>query len=456
MRDKWPKFIRDPIHGLIRFDDRPVDHLLFDLIHCKEFQRLRRIKQLGFSDMIFPGATYTRFAHSIGVLHNARRFLDRIERCTGARIDSEWRDVVEVAALLHDIGHGPFSHAFERVTDKKHEWYTVAILLDQSTEIGSRLAEFETGGSFACRVATLFPEGVGLLEEKCTDTPPCPYYLASIVSSQFDADRADYLLRDSHFSGTEYGRFDLDRLVEHLFCDKNEDVLYFSNKAMHEIEQYVFARYHMYQAVYFHKATRAAEVMLRLVFGRLKELEGDGRLEEPDFLACAEPALVKAFQGNMEVADYLMLDDNSVIGLLKRLERSQDHTLQHLSRGLLHRRLYKCCDASDVEQYMCGTFCDKVQEFLDENRTMLPVGKKYAFEQDKAANVPYKIVLPDDEEGKPLLVAHHLGPPVGIHRVSDVVEILSKKITTLRYCYPAEIRDDIDQIAKGTLRRTSG
>lgn len=170
--------------------------------------------------------------------------------------------VVVVGALLHDLGHGPFSHAFEKVTKIKHERRTVEIILDRSTEIHEALSSYEPISDLPYRVAALFPEGIEIARSACEHVE-CPKPLADVVSSQLDADRTDYLLRDSHSCGAEYGRFDLGWLLEHLYFDGENQRLYLSHKAHRTLEEYVFARYHMYQSVYFHKTIRAAEVMLR-------------------------------------------------------------------------------------------------------------------------------------------------------------------------------------------------
>jgi HD superfamily phosphohydrolase len=135
----WPQVIRDPVHDIILFEDTDCDRLLLDLINTREFQRLRRVKQLGLCDMVFPGANHSRFAHCIGVMQTARKFLDRIQRLLGRKLTDHHRLLVSAAALLHDVGHGPFSHAFEKVTGESHERRTLEIIRDDSTEIHRRL-----------------------------------------------------------------------------------------------------------------------------------------------------------------------------------------------------------------------------------------------------------------------------------------------------------------------------
>ena len=135
MSNNWPKVFRDPVHNLISFADTPCDRLLLELIDTREVQRLRRIKQMGVTELVFPGANHSRFAHSLGVLHTARLFLDQLTRHHGQSLPQEQRAFLLAAALLHDVGHGPFSHSFEQITGRRHETYTRAVIHDESTEV---------------------------------------------------------------------------------------------------------------------------------------------------------------------------------------------------------------------------------------------------------------------------------------------------------------------------------
>ena len=238
MSEKWPKVIRDPVHNMVPFEDKKWDRLLLRLINAKEFQRLRRIKQLGVSNFVFPGADHTRFAHSIGVMQTARLFLDRLTAGLGKKITAEQRTTVLAAALLHDVGHGPFSHAFEKVTGEHHEKRTREIITDQSTEVNKALKEFGAK-SLPDRIDRFFSEDV---EENARDSGRIPPYLTQIVSSQLDADRFDYLLRDSLATGTDYGRFDLRWLLQNLFLDEGRSRFYLGYKATLAAEDYVYAR----------------------------------------------------------------------------------------------------------------------------------------------------------------------------------------------------------------------
>jgi len=177
MGHRWPRVIRDPVHDIVPFEDTPCDRLLLVLINTREFQRLRRIRQLGMSEMVFPGANHSRFAHSIGVMHVARRILERVETVRGQKkkLEEEQKTAVLAAALLHDIGHGPFSHAFEKVAGQKHEARTLEIILDRKTEVGKSLRKHSAGRARdIAKKAKLKPE-YAFIAETAADTPYKPY-----------------------------------------------------------------------------------------------------------------------------------------------------------------------------------------------------------------------------------------------------------------------------------------
>jgi HD superfamily phosphohydrolase len=363
---KWPKIVRDPIHNVIEFHDTDCDRLLLDLINCREFQRLRRIKQLGMSELVFPGSNHSRFAHSIGVLVNARRFLDRLE-VLGRTADPAERILVLSAALLHDLGHGPYSHAFERVTKDKHEKRTLEIIQTPGTEIHDTLVKHDA--DLPRNLARFF-------DEDWVDSRaelPLPRIYTEVVTSQMDADRFDYLMRDSYCTGTGYGRFDLEWLLTHLYVDETGKGprFYLSEKALLAAEQYVFARYSMYRNVYFHKATRAAEVMLRLAFKRYREVLGSSRAGLAgldDQLPEAPSILREAFLGSeLGLENYLQLDDLTAGEFFKACARCGDRVLQALGRGLVERRLFKAMDVTDFIQKKPDAYA----EFVHRSKSFL-------------------------------------------------------------------------------------
>lgn len=357
--------IRDPIHDLIVFDEKDeVDQLAWRLINTPEFQRLRRIRQLGVSEFVFPGATHTRFTHSIGVYHNARRLVrlideDRIDSPeepgrNGTRSSEDRSRVIRVAALLHDIGHGPFSHAFEgartalartqgREKIKKHEFYSAELIRHPDMAICKVLSEFDP----------VLPEQVAQVIE--ADDPADIYH--AVVSSSFDADRLDYLQRDRYMTGTRAGSVDLEWLMRNLIIEdirlsqEEEDdpslttvpTFAFSEKARGAAEDFLLARYRLYTNVYLHKTTRGFEK----VVGALIEWLGSPGNAQTVGVEGDNPLIrFLVADGDGSVEDYAHLDDIVVWGLIERLGRSTEADPRRLARCLLDRNRPKCLDLS--------------------------------------------------------------------------------------------------------------
>jgi HD superfamily phosphohydrolase len=458
MASKWPKIIRDPVHNVISFEDTPGDRLLLNLINCKEFQRLRRIRQLGLSELVFPGANHTRFAHSIGVMRTAKKFLKRCKLLNHGLNDDQ-ETFILCAALLHDVGHGPFSHAFESVTKDRHETRTLEIIKDPSTEINQKLRVHDAS----------FPDQLGMFFDEDWEEPQdrsiIPPAYTEIVSSQLDADRFDYLLRDSISTGAEYGRFDLEWILEHLHFDKGEkrSKFFVSAKAMLAAEAYIFARYHMYRTVYFHKTTRAAEVMLKMIFRRLKALIDKIAGENPAktrgkvrIVSAMEkiapgipPGVVRAFSGNIGLDEYLCLDDFALNEFFKACAGSQDKYLQELGSGLLNRRLYKGIDLTDIGPGL-GDFAVKATDFLKSRGA----DTDYELGNDTPADTPYKPYDPDQEKpAAQIYVEDGSGKVVEISTISDPVRTLQKKYQLVRYYFPERYRTEIQAIATPLMKK---
>ena len=450
MSSSWPKIIRDPVHNIVPFEDTDCDKLLLNLINTKEFQRLRRIKQLGLSQLVFPGADHSRFAHSIGVMQVARRFLDRISKLSQTCVNGDQRTVVLAAALLHDIGHGPFSHAFEKVSGEKHEKRTLEIISDASTEVNEALRRYCP--NLPDRLKVFFDED---LEEQQKGQADIPAYLTQVVTSQLDADRFDYLLRDSYATGTDYGRFDLAWLLEHLHIDDDHGRFYLGHKALYAAESYVFARYHMYRTVYFHKTTRSAEVMLRLLLKRYKRLLADADTDEKKRKVVADvpSATVRAFSGAIGLDEYLSLDDHSLTEFAKACAKSTDTVLTHIAAGLLHRRLYKATDVtSSVADHVQGIvdFTNKAKELI----TAAGLDVDFAFEVDAPSDTAYKLYNPDAEKPATQIYIEALGnTQVELSQQSESVHQLTKKYTLTRYYYPPDVRDTIRMVAEPLLNK---
>src|SRR5699024_11044293 len=247
------KVFKDPVHRYVRVNDQ----VIWDLIATPEFQRLRRIKQLGTTYLTFHGAEHSRFNHSLGVYEIVRRIVDKIEHYDTWNKDD--RLLCLCAALLHDLGHGPFSHSFEHVFDLDHEEFTKAIILGE-TKVNAVLRQVEDG----------FPEKVAAVINKTYDNQ----LVVSLISSQIDADRMDYLLRDAYYTGVSYGQFDMERILRVMRTTENQIVI--KSTGMHAVEDYIMSRYQMYRQVYFHPVTRSSDVILTKIFDRANDLYQSG------------------------------------------------------------------------------------------------------------------------------------------------------------------------------------
>lgn len=441
----WPKIICDPIHRIIAFEDKPWDRLLLRLIDTPEFQRLRRIKQLGMADQVFPGATHTRFAHSLGVMHTSRRLLNRLEEVAGERLEEYDRTIVLCSALLHDIGHGPFSHAFEKVTGESHERRTREVVLSENTEVGRILAAHDP--RLPHGVAAFFGDE-GAVPGEVGSARPLPGYLKDLVSSQLDADRFDYLLRDSWATGTEFGKFDLEYLLANFRLDENRDRLHVSGKAQTAAVSYVEARAHMYRAIYFHKTIRSAEIMLRLALGRYRELLGGASADadERRIVPEARAAVRAAFRpGTMSLSAYLSLDDVTVTDFFKAAAEAGDAVLKQLACGITMRRLWKAVDLTGASSLKVARFYSAAEKLCTERGC--PVG--YGIIEDGPGDTPYKLYDPDaDEPATQIYVGEEATTDCELSHRSPHVRSLAERYELTRYHFPSELRDDIEALRR--------
>ena len=322
--------LRDPVHGLISFEGE-VEAIVPRLLDTRELQRLRRIRALGHASLAFPGAEHSRFAHAIGSAHVMKRYLDRVRGLAsdipaGDRIDDDMARVALAAALLHDLGHGPYSHSFESVVPggREHESWTSAIILDPDTEVHAVLSDIDPQ----------FPRAV----ERLVHGQHPIRHLARAVSGTFDVDRCDYLLRDSHMTGVRYGLLDLDWLLQalRLHVEPGQAAASLAvdgEKGLTAVEGFFLGRLYMYRQVYLHKAVRAAEAVLRALFRRLADLE-----RQPDTPAALEAVLRRE---EIAVAAYLELDDNAIDTAVRGYRNGRDAILSDLASRLSHRRLFK-------------------------------------------------------------------------------------------------------------------
>lgn len=352
--------IRDPVHDLIVFDERSeVDSLAWRLLETTEFQRLRRIKQLGVSEFVFPGATHSRFSHSVGVFHIARELENLIRReftlgRVNGQVDETKIKKAVIAALVHDIGHGPFSHAFEEARKsiakqrgetviKKHEDWTAEIIENPDGNILPLLGE------------RLAKEIADLLR---ADIPSDMYH--SIVSSSFDADRLDYLQRDRFMTGAGSGAFDYRWLLDNVRVAEidvspptadNADAIYqhsfcLGYKARDAAEDFLLARYRLYTNVYFHKTTRGFEQLLAAIFRKLGDAALSGAHDQVG-LPVDNPIMTFFGPGGETVSNYLKLDDTVVWGAIEQLEHSPNEDMVLLASRLRSRDNAPCIDVQN-------------------------------------------------------------------------------------------------------------
>lgn len=352
------KRLRDPVHGLIVFDENNnIDMLAWRLIDTPEFQRLRRIRQLGVSEFTFPGAVHTRFAHSIGVFHTARMLMKVVER-EMVRLKQEplpeKAEVALVAALLHDLGHGPFSHTFEGVqasrgVKKRHEKWTADIIRNPDGRLQPLLDDHRPG----------FTEEVASLLEK--EDPEDIYH--AVVSSSFDADRLDYLRRDRLMTGTGAGAIDFDWLKDNIRVAEIEidapvedeagearkvPTFCLTEKALPAAEQFLLARFTLSEQVYFHKATRCVEHMIGKMLRAVARLALGNRAERKKSGLPDDHPLLRFFvKAGETVENYLALDDALIFGSLEALSKAADTDVSEMANRLRERKLYKTLDIAE-------------------------------------------------------------------------------------------------------------
>jgi HD superfamily phosphohydrolase len=354
--------------------------------------------------MVYPGATHTRFAHSVGVFHTARRLLEIIKRKTD-RYDSSKARTALCAALLHDLGHGPFSHTFETVEKqrglrKKHEEWS-ADLVRGDTEVRALLAHEEEG----------LPDAVARL---LTQREPEDIY-AAIVSSQFDADRLDYLRRDRYMSGTGGGGIDFDWLLDCLEVGRitirvgdeqdfvDVDGLYLNHKGLRAAEEYLLARYHLYGQVYMHKTTRGAEQMLGALLGRVASMVKGGDIAATGLADGQDPT----------VAAYLNLDDAVVTAAVEQMQHAEDALIADLAKRLVNRELYKCLDVGALAKGVGGDSSARFRRRLTEVAEELELESGTTLLTDQATISPYG-VFSFDEPGalQMVLIGDQKNPPM--------------------------------------------
>lgn len=426
------KLFRDPVHDVIAMDpDDPADALPLRLLDTREMQRLRRVRQLGLASLVFHGAEHSRFAHSIGVFYVARRILAVLDR--QAPVSPAERRLVLCAALLHDVGHGPFSHAAERAFGFVHEDWSRAILLDPDSEVHGLLH----------REDPALPAAIaGFIEHR----PVTARHLAQVVSSQLDADRLDYLLRDGAATGVGY-TYDLPRIVEAMEIDPAHERIVVGYRGHDAVEGYLLTRHHMYRNLYFHKTARAASAMLLAVLRRARQLCAGGELA-PESLPPALRGFIR--DTPVSVHDYVDLDDGDVWRALKEWRAARDPVLARLSTGLLDRRLYKTIDVTALDAAQRARLQERAAALL------LSSGHDpaYTLLQDETRGKPYQPYAGPDPEGEAAIFVRGTDGVVReIAETSATVRALAAADVAVRWCVPADMRPEIlairDELASG-------
>ena len=401
------KIFNDPIYGFISIPNA----LIYDLVQHPYFQRLRRISQMGLSYLVYPGANHTRFHHALGCMHIMQKTID-VLRFKGVSISPEEENALYIAILLHDIGHGPFSHAMEKsiVEDVHHEAISLLFMNQLNVEFGGQL-------SLAIQVFR------GDYHRK---------FMLQLISSQLDMDRMDYLKRDSFYSGVAEGNINSERLIQMM--NVVDDVLVIEEKGIYSVEKFLMSRQLMYWQVYLHKTSLVAELILTKVLKRAKELTQKGIL-----LPCSEPLLfymqnkitVETFNSeNLEL--FSQLDDFDIISALKSWQKQDDFILSSLSKMIINRDLLKVKVSSEK-----GSKEDLKllkDRFALENNISLQDTNYFIF-KGKIKNQAYSI------EAESIRILKKDKTIEDVAEASDQLNLksLSKLVTKYYMCFPKQL-----------------
>ena len=401
------KIFNDPIYGFISIPNA----LIYDLVQHPYFQRLRRISQMGLSYLVYPGANHTRFHHALGCMHIMQKTVD-VLRFKGVSISPEEENALYIAILLHDIGHGPFSHAMEKsiVEDVHHEAISLLFMNQLNVEFGGQL-------SLAIQVFR------GDYHRK---------FMLQLISSQLDMDRMDYLKRDSFYSGVAEGNINSERLIQMM--NVVDDVLVIEEKGIYSVEKFLMSRQLMYWQVYLHKTSLVAELILTKVLKRAKELTQKGIL-----LPCSEPLLffmqnkitTETFNSeNIEL--FSQLDDFDIISALKSWQKQDDFILSSLSKMIINRDLLKVKVSSEKGSKEELKLLKK--RFASENNIALQDTNYFIF-KGKIKNQAYSI------EAESIRILKKDKTIEDVAEASDQLNLksLSKLVTKYYICFPKQL-----------------
>ena len=383
------KVLKDPVHSYIHIHYE----VIWNCLDSKEFQRLRRIRQLGGDFQVYPTAEHSRFSHSLGVYEIVRRMVTEVKTLCAELTEYE-KVCVMLAGLLHDVGHGPFSHAFEHVTNHSHEEYTAKIILG-NTELNSILRA----------VSKKMPEDIVSIIQHTYEND----ILNQIVSGQLDADRMDYLLRDSYFTATSYGQFDLERILRTMRVRKTSEgrkVIVVKHTGIHSVEDYIMARYQMYWQVYYHPVARSYEAVFIQLFNRLKDIFKDNK----DYFE--DMKVLIPFLEKVEVSEeeYFRLDENSLLYCCALIQDKDDVIAADLAKRLQNRELFEYVDYNEEN-------LAQIQNMLRENG----YDEQYYL---RIENIEASVYSP--YKGRKILIEKLDGQIVALEKASTIVESITK------------------------------
>jgi len=440
------KLFRDPLYDYISID-RDKHTWLLDLVNCPELQRLRFISQLGLCQFTYPGSTHSRFSHSLGVMHLMMECLAHLKQDHRKDFKPLDEEALLAAALLHDIGHGPFSHATERVFGD-HEARGVAMIRDPCLEIHKVLSK--RAKSLPAKVAALLEKG-----------SQAPLWQKSLISSQLDLDRLDYLRRDSLYSGAEYGNFDCFRITHTMelrtkTIEGRQQGLFvvWPDKSKFAIEEYLFSRFYMYQSVYFHHTTRAYEGLLDRILTRAQYLARNGGEFKTQLLA---PLRILAGGGKTRNRrDFEGLTDHVVLAQITLWQECKDKILQDLCRRLLARKGIAWAEAPTGASFEMTRKIEAVRDYLKRQ------GKdsEYYFIEHASQATPYRPYSSgsageEQTSVNSIMLYNPRWRVTGFCEISQVSglerlkAITGAQPTVLRYYFPKEHEPEIRRLLNG-------
>lgn len=401
------KILNDPIYGFITIPNE----LIYDLVQHPYFQRLRRISQMGLSYLVYPGATHTRFHHALGCMHLMQKAIE-ILKFKQVEISLDEENALLIAILLHDMGHGPFSHAMEHsiVEEVNHESISLLFMEKLNLEFNNKLA-------LAIKIFK------GDYHRK---------FMLQLISSQLDMDRMDYLKRDSFYSGVNEGNINSERLIQMM--NVVDDILVIEEKGIYSVEKFLMARRLMYWQAYLHKTSLVAELILTKILKRAKELTQKGII-----LNCSEP-LLYFMQNKVELLDFddftldkfAQLDDFDIISALKSWQTNDDFILSSLSKMIINRDLLKIKLSQD--KISSEEKNELLEKFSKQENISIQDANYFIF-KGKIINQAYSSI------SEPIRILKKNNTVEDVVEASDQLNLkaLSKVVTKYYICFPKNL-----------------